>query len=161
MMYCDRHYGYCDYFRSAGDLCRHDSQCDGDLICMFGRCEVPSKSGQKGARCNHSDDCLEGLCCARQHGERICKPKLKLGQQCFVPLGGLDYSLNELCPCDQGLECRTIFKGKISKRKRNNVMRCLYQSTSTTTTTIATPSISTLTSLVASSASSTVPPSTS
>ncbi|RWS27420.1 dickkopf-related protein 3-like protein [Leptotrombidium deliense] len=50
-------------------------------------------------------DCHPHLCCARQHGERICKAKLQKGQRCFVPLGGLDYSLNELCPCDEGLSC--------------------------------------------------------
>jgi len=36
--------------------------------------------------------------------ERVCKSKYKRTQM-FVPLGGLDYSLNELCPCDTGLEC--------------------------------------------------------
>lgn len=105
LMYCDRHYGYCDFFRSAGELCRTDSQCDAGLICMFGRCEAPQVAGASGARCSAPADCNPGLCCARQHGERICKPKLKLGQQCFVPLGGLHYSLNELCPCEEGLAC--------------------------------------------------------
>lgn len=115
LMYCDRHYGFCDYFRQVGELCRHDTQCDTGLICMFGRCEKPSKPGNKGARCHESSDCNDGLCCARQHGERICKPMLKQGQQCFVPLGGLDYSLNELCPCDTGLECHEVK----SKNKRS------------------------------------------
>lgn len=115
LMYCDRHYGYCDFFRQIGELCRYDSQCDAGLICMFGHCEKPAPPGEAGTRCNDSSDCNPGLCCARQHGERICKPKLKHGQQCFVPLGGLNYSLNELCPCNQGLECRSV-KSKNSKR---------------------------------------------
>ena len=116
LMYCDQHYSYCDYFRQIGELCRYDSQCDNGLICMFGQCEKPFEQGHLGSRCKDSDDCNDGLCCARQHGERICKTKLKHGQQCFVPLGGLNYSLNELCPCDEGLECRTI-KSKNSLRR--------------------------------------------
>ena len=118
LMYCDRHYGFCDYFRQVGELCRHDTQCDTGLICMFGRCEKPFKPGHKGARCHDASDCNEGLCCARQHGERICKVKLKMGQQCFVPLGGLDYSLNELCPCDTGLQCQEI------KSKSKRFVKC-------------------------------------
>ena len=150
LMYCDRHYGFCDYFREIGDLCRHDSQCDSGLICMFGKCARPFKAGFRGARCTNASDCNVGLCCARQHGERICKPKLKLGYQCFVPMGGLDYSLNESCPCDDGLDCQPV-KAKSKRfvyinlkvitilikqiialylyRKRNfkmdNVMRCI------------------------------------
>lgn len=108
LMYCDHHYGFCDFFRAEGELCRHDSQCDSGLLCMFGRCAKALKPGQKGARCRDASECATGLCCARQHGEHICKPKLKPGQQCFVPLGGLDYSLNELCPCEEGLACQSV-----------------------------------------------------
>lgn len=108
LMYCDRHYGRCDFFRQADELCRHDSQCDNGLQCMFGRCAQPAAAGHQGARCNEAADCNAGLCCARQHGEKICKPRLSRGQTCFVPSGGLEYSLNELCPCDVGLECRPV-----------------------------------------------------
>ena len=118
LMYCDRHYGYCDSFRKVGDLCRHDSQCDSGLICMFGKCAQPFAQGNNGARCSEASDCNAGLCCARQHGERICKPKLKLGHQCFVPEGGLDYSLNELCPCDEGFECKRM------KAKSKRLVHC-------------------------------------
>lgn len=103
--YCDTHYGYCDHLHEEGDLCRRDGQCENGLICIFGKCEVPAKPGHKGARCNDESDCKDHLCCARQHGEKICKSKLQRGHQCYVPLGGLDYSLNELCPCDDGLVC--------------------------------------------------------
>ena len=48
LMYCDRHYGFCDYFRQVGELCRHDSQCDSGLICMFGKCAMPVEPGQTG-----------------------------------------------------------------------------------------------------------------
>lgn len=75
LMYCDRHYGFCDYFRQVGELCRHDSQCDSGLICMFGKCAHPVEPGQRGARCTDASDCAPGHCCARQHGELICKVK--------------------------------------------------------------------------------------
>lgn len=73
LMYCDRHYGFCDFFRQVGELCRHDSQCDSGLICMFGKCAQPFAAGERGSRCLNGNDCASGLCCARQHGERICK----------------------------------------------------------------------------------------
>lgn len=104
-LYCDTHYGFCETKKSKGELCRRDEGCSGGLICIFGKCDVPSKPGHKGARCNKDRDCNPNFCCARQHGEKICKNKLHRGHRCFVPLGGLDYSLNELCPCDEGLTC--------------------------------------------------------
>ncbi len=107
-MYCDSHYGRCDYLHEQGVLCRRDGQCRNGLICIFGKCETPSKPGHKGSRCIDDTDCKSNLCCARQHGEKICKSKLQKGHRCFVPLGGLDYSLNELCPCDHGLECLRV-----------------------------------------------------
>ena len=61
-----------------------------------------------GTRCSNDQDCGEGKCCARQHGEYICKNKLQHGHMCFVPKGGLAYSLNELCPCEEGLVCINI-----------------------------------------------------
>ena len=107
-MYCDSHYRQCDYLHDEGELCRRDGQCRQGLICIFGKCETPSKPGTKGSRCSDDSDCKSNLCCARQHGERICKSKLQRGHRCYVPLGGLDYSLNELCPCDEGLECQKV-----------------------------------------------------
>ncbi len=107
-MYCDSHYGTCDYLHEQGVLCRRDGQCRKGLICIFGKCETPSKPGHKGSRCIDDTDCKSNLCCARQHGEKICKSKLQRGHRCFVPLGGLDYSLNELCPCDHALECLRV-----------------------------------------------------
>ena len=59
-----------------------------------------------GSRCHGNSDCQAGLCCARRHGEAVCQRKLTLGQRCFVPDGGLEYSLNQLCPCDVGLVCQ-------------------------------------------------------
>jgi len=104
--FCDTHYNLCKRYKMHGQTCRHDSMCQNKLRCIFGRCQIPSKLRHKGAKCNSGNDCLPGLCCARQHGELICKAKLKQGQNCFVPDGGLPYWLNELCPCDLGLVCR-------------------------------------------------------
>ena len=58
-----------------------------------------------GARCKRDSDCTGGQCCARQHGEKVCKSKLPEGALCYIPEGGLQYLLNELCPCDSGLIC--------------------------------------------------------
>lgn len=113
-LYCDHHYGHCDTIKKEGELCRRDAQCGTQLICIFGKCDTPSKPGHKGSRCIDDSDCKSNLCCARQHGEKICKSKLQRGHRCFVPSGGLDYSLNELCPCDEGLICAK------SKSKQNN-----------------------------------------
>ncbi|XP_076327979.1 dickkopf-related protein 3-like [Tachypleus tridentatus] len=105
-MFCDRHYGYCDTLREEDEPCRKDGHCLDILICMFGRCSRPHKKGHKGARCLSDSDCRPKMCCAKQHGERICKEKIPQGHKCYIPDGGLDYSLNELCPCQEGLECR-------------------------------------------------------
>lgn len=108
LMYCDVHYGVCDFFRQVGELCRHDSQCDAGLVCMFGKCEQPPAPGSLGARCTDATDCGKGLCCANQHGERICKARLKLGQDCSVPEGGLLWSMEQTCPCEDGLVCEPV-----------------------------------------------------
>ena len=60
-----------------------------------------------GSRCHGNSECQPGLCCARRHGQAVCQRKLTLGQRCYVPDGGLEYSLNQLCPCDRGLVCRS------------------------------------------------------
>ncbi|KFD67280.1 hypothetical protein M514_05062 [Trichuris suis] len=109
-LFCDNHYGLCKSYRKDQDPCRRDSHCTAGYDCMFGRCTAAFKPGRRanpssGARCNSDRDCLPRLCCARQHGEKVCKPKLKLGHSCFVPDGGLSYWLNEVCPCDDGLIC--------------------------------------------------------
>lgn len=59
-----------------------------------------------GARCKVDKDCGTSMCCARHHGERVCKRRLVLGESCFVPDGGLAFSINQICPCDEGLLCR-------------------------------------------------------
>ncbi|XP_078655742.1 uncharacterized protein LOC144902298 isoform X1 [Branchiostoma floridae x Branchiostoma belcheri] len=106
--YCDRHYGVCKPRGRLGDLCRRDGNCQGGYDCMFGRCEKTIQAGEQGARCKHDKDCGDSMCCARQHGERICKRRLVLDQKCYVPDGGLDYSLNQMCPCEKGLICGEV-----------------------------------------------------
>lgn len=104
----DNHYGFCKEASKEGELCRQDTHCSSNLICMFGKCGKAKQSGQAGARCLDDSDCQSDYCCARLLGTKICKPKLKLNQKCFIPLGGLDYSLNESCPCVDGLYCQAF-----------------------------------------------------
>lgn len=59
-----------------------------------------------GARCKADRDCVGSMCCARHHGEQVCKRRLTLGESCYVPDGGLAFSINQICPCDEGLLCR-------------------------------------------------------
>ncbi|KAG7325259.1 hypothetical protein KOW79_011575 [Hemibagrus wyckioides] len=103
---CDRHFGLCVPLRQEGKYCRRDAQCVRGLSCMYGRCIRSIPEGQEGARCKVDKDCGASMCCARHHGERVCKRRLVLGESCFVPDGGLAFSINQICPCDEGLLCR-------------------------------------------------------
>ncbi|XP_056898932.1 dickkopf-related protein 3-like [Takifugu flavidus] len=103
---CDRHFGVCVPQRGEGHYCRRDAQCVRGLRCMFGKCHRSIPSGQEGARCKVDRDCLSSMCCARHHGERVCKRRLVRGAGCYIPDGGLAFSINQICPCDEGLLCR-------------------------------------------------------
>uniref|UniRef100_A0A3Q3DDE2 Dickkopf-related protein 3-like n=1 Tax=Hippocampus comes TaxID=109280 RepID=A0A3Q3DDE2_HIPCM len=111
---CDRHFGLCVPLRGEGYYCRRDAQCVRGLSCMFGKCHRSVPNGQEdttfffppGARCKLDRDCGASMCCARHHGERVCKRRLMRGDGCYVPDGGLAFSINQICPCDEGLLCR-------------------------------------------------------
>uniref|UniRef100_A0A3Q1F5Z5 Dickkopf N-terminal cysteine-rich domain-containing protein n=1 Tax=Acanthochromis polyacanthus TaxID=80966 RepID=A0A3Q1F5Z5_9TELE len=104
--YCDRHFGLCVPLRAEGFYCRRDSQCVRGLSCMFGKCHRSVPTGHEGSRCKVDRDCGPSMCCARHHGELVCKRRLVDGESCFVPDGGLAFSINQICPCDEGLLCR-------------------------------------------------------
>ncbi|XP_078497569.1 uncharacterized protein LOC144753913 [Lissotriton helveticus] len=110
--YCDRHFGLCVPLRQEGQFCRKDSQCSRGLHCMFGRCHWIVPEGQEGARCRLDQDCGSSMCCARHHGEMVCKKQLTLGESCYVPDGGLAFSINQVCPCEEGLACRNRQSGR-------------------------------------------------
>uniref|UniRef100_A0A3B4AL65 Dickkopf N-terminal cysteine-rich domain-containing protein n=1 Tax=Periophthalmus magnuspinnatus TaxID=409849 RepID=A0A3B4AL65_9GOBI len=103
---CDRHFGLCVPLRGEGLYCRRDTQCVRGLSCMFGKCHRSIPNGQEGARCKVDRDCGSSMCCARHHGELVCKRRLIRGESCYVPDGGLAFSINQICPCDEGLLCR-------------------------------------------------------
>uniref|UniRef100_A0A8D0ACD3 Dickkopf N-terminal cysteine-rich domain-containing protein n=1 Tax=Sander lucioperca TaxID=283035 RepID=A0A8D0ACD3_SANLU len=113
---CDRHFGLCVPLRGEGHYCRRDAQCVRGLSCMFGKCHRSIPNGQEGkgapsvsfvgARCKVDRDCGTSMCCARHHGEQVCKRRLISGESCYVPDGGLAFSINQICPCDEGLLCR-------------------------------------------------------
>ncbi|XP_041671751.1 dickkopf-related protein 3-like isoform X1 [Cheilinus undulatus] len=111
---CDRHFGLCVPLRGEGQYCRRDAQCIRGLSCMFGKCHRSIPNGQEGARCKVDRDCGESMCCARHHGEQVCKRRLLRGESCYVPDGGLAFSINQICPCDEGLLCR----GNSEKHRR-------------------------------------------
>ncbi|KAF7203985.1 dickkopf-related protein 3 isoform X2 [Nothobranchius furzeri] len=103
---CDRHFGLCVPLRGEGHYCRRDAQCVRGLSCMFGKCHRSIPNGQEGSRCKVDRDCEASMCCARHHGEQVCKRRLIGGESCFVPDGGLAFSINQICPCEDGLLCR-------------------------------------------------------
>ncbi|XP_069560716.1 dickkopf-related protein 3-like [Brachyistius frenatus] len=104
--FCDRHFGLCVPLRGEGYYCRRDVQCVRGLSCMFGKCHRSIPNRQEGARCKVNRDCEASMCCARHHGEQVCKKRLSRGENCYVPDGGLAFSINQICPCDEGLLCR-------------------------------------------------------
>nr|XP_023665089.1 dickkopf-related protein 3-like [Paramormyrops kingsleyae] len=104
---CDQHFGLCVPLRQFGQYCRQDAQCMHGLSCMFGKCHHRAPEGQEGARCRADRDCNPSMCCARHHGEHVCKRRLAEGELCFVPDGGLAFSINQICPCEEGLLCRS------------------------------------------------------
>ncbi|KAL8176184.1 UNVERIFIED_CONTAM: hypothetical protein K2H54_025207 [Gekko kuhli] len=104
--FCDHHFGLCLTLREEGEYCRRDAHCARGLSCMFGRCHPTVPGGQEGARCHQDRDCGPDACCARLHGEMVCKKRLHLGEGCYIPQGGIAFSLNQVCPCLEGLVCR-------------------------------------------------------
>ncbi|XP_022079852.1 dickkopf-related protein 3-like [Acanthaster planci] len=104
--FCDRHYGECIPHRHELEPCRRDGHCNRGLECRFGTCQQIIKSGRVGARCKNDKDCGEGMCCAKQHGESVCKARLPLNAKCYVPAGGMEYTIDSICPCMEGLTCR-------------------------------------------------------
>ncbi|XP_071950578.1 dickkopf-related protein 3-like [Antedon mediterranea] len=104
--FCDQHYGNCLDHKLENALCRRDSHCRKGLDCRFGKCQKTIKPGTVGARCKNDKDCGSNMCCAKQHGESICKMKLKVNTKCFVPQGGVDYTIDSICPCEDGHVCR-------------------------------------------------------
>ncbi|XP_058036161.1 dickkopf-related protein 3-like [Ahaetulla prasina] len=106
--FCDLHFEICRPLKQEGEYCRHDTHCASNLTCMFGKCLQTAPKGHEGARCHHNKDCSPGFCCARIHGEMVCKKRLILDEKCHVPQGGIAFSMNQLCPCLEGLVCRRM-----------------------------------------------------
>uniref|UniRef100_H3AQX4 Dickkopf N-terminal cysteine-rich domain-containing protein n=1 Tax=Latimeria chalumnae TaxID=7897 RepID=H3AQX4_LATCH len=104
--FCDKHFGLCVLLRNEGQYCRKDTQCSRGLYCMFGKCHHIVPEGHEGSRCKLDKNCGPSMCCARHHGEMICKKRLTLGESCYIPEGGLAFSINQVCPCEEGLVCK-------------------------------------------------------
>ncbi|EMP33816.1 hypothetical protein UY3_09110 [Chelonia mydas] len=80
-LFCDKHFRLCLPLRQEGQYCRRDTHCARGLSC---------------ARCRQDKDCGVAACCARHHGELLCKKRLALDESCFVPQGGLAFSINQV-----------------------------------------------------------------
>ena len=79
------------------------------MECVFGHCRVAKPRGSIGGTCrNDRPKCDAGLCCAKVHGHPICKRLLQEGEDCEVPDGGLEYSLNQKCHCAPDLVCKKV-----------------------------------------------------
>ncbi|KYO44277.1 hypothetical protein Y1Q_0012059 [Alligator mississippiensis] len=125
-LFCDKHFGVCLSLRQEGQYCRQDAHCTRGLSCMFGKCHQTVPDGQEGARCRQDKDCGPAACCARQHGEMVCKKRLVMDESCYVPPGGLAFSINQVCPCQEGLVCRAgaIDQEKAPEYQKSN-WRCM------------------------------------
>uniref|UniRef100_H2YCJ8 Dickkopf-related protein 1/2/4 C-terminal subdomain 1 domain-containing protein n=1 Tax=Ciona savignyi TaxID=51511 RepID=H2YCJ8_CIOSA len=56
--------------------------------------------------CNRTSECDVGLCCARHHHVKRCKPLLRVGQICTRPhITKRSPEAFERCPCEAGLAC--------------------------------------------------------
>ncbi|XP_071803734.1 dickkopf-related protein 3-like [Asterias amurensis] len=111
-LYCDNHYGNCVQHKLELEPCRRDGHCDRGLECRFGTCQKVLKLGMEGARCKNDKDCGDNMCCAKQHGESVCKRKLPLNAKCYVPEGGVEYTIDSICPCVDGLVCRRTHQSR-------------------------------------------------
>lgn len=106
--FCHKHYGKCEECKATGQQCRRHHMCCQGMECVFGKCRAIIPRGTEGGRCKRDHNCNKGLCCARIHGEKICKPMLQENDECSVPEGGLAYVLNSICPCAEGLACKRV-----------------------------------------------------
>ncbi|CAB4014489.1 dickkopf-related 3-like, partial [Paramuricea clavata] len=128
--YCHRHYGTCHKCKKIGAKCRRDHVCCKGFECVFGSCRRIVKKGNFLSRCRKDRDCKKGLCCAKSHGEFVCKPMLRENQLCSVLEGGVAYTVNHGCPCDEGLVCRRWkirskrVKGIIPPKHKTKIKRC-------------------------------------
>lgn len=123
--YCHKHNGLCHACKPVESACRRNNMCCNGLECVFGFCRKAVPRGTEGARCRKDRKCDSGLCCVKVHGEPICRRLLQEGEDCYVPEGGLGYSLNQKCPCAAGLICKKLkhrhrkrFVSRLERKKR-------------------------------------------
>jgi len=112
---CNIYTGICERCRFENELCRRNANCCDGLKCVWGRCRRVVRDGKDFSLCNTNADCQPNLCCAREHGQNVCKPYLSPGDKCDIPLGGLKFSVTHKCPCQAGLTCK---RNSIHGRKR-------------------------------------------
>lgn len=121
--FCHEYYKYCQKKKHVGEKCRRTENCDFGLICMWGECKKEATPGVFHSICKQHADCNEGLCCARERGEKVCKPYLREGQNCSVPMGSLGYNYQHECSCGYGLVCQIY--GRTKGKNSNPLMKCV------------------------------------
>lgn len=110
----------CERCKFNGELCRRrENCCNKELQCLWGKCQEPlGTKGYKRHSCHSNKDCKPGLCCAKIHGVKVCRPQLQEFQICTNYLGGIDHSINHKCPCENHLHCVADTNTNIERCRR-------------------------------------------
>ncbi|XP_057293444.1 dickkopf-related protein 3-like [Hydractinia symbiolongicarpus] len=103
---CNRYNRLCERCRIFNELCRRDANCCAGRKCMWGRCRNAKHDGTEMSICRHDRNCSKGYCCAREHGQSVCKKFLAENESCERTAGGLMFSIHHSCPCRRGLYCK-------------------------------------------------------
>jgi hypothetical protein len=97
---CEPYTFVCHERVREGGVCRDDTECDLDLVCLRARCNAPADTGEP---CAEDEDCLVGLWCDNP----MCAPLLAAGNACDP--GSL--SCEGLCSFDDPTVCRDFCDG--------------------------------------------------
>ncbi|PIK40341.1 dickkopf-1 [Apostichopus japonicus] len=98
--------GRCRLRESRADNNRDDEMSYSEAEDSFWNVEVPRKK-HHGEDCENSDDCMEGLCCARHLWSRVCMPMLDEGDLCVKKKDRVS-DLFQRCDCKSGLSCKRV-----------------------------------------------------
>jgi hypothetical protein len=81
-----------------GEFCEADSECDGELVCLFSSC---GPRGEQGDPCQWAEHCEPALVCGEFAGEATCLGTAGPGDPCELHT---DCSTGECADCDDDFE---------------------------------------------------------